>query len=213
MRDSAEVVTGSLPPLLFFFQWPPGHIAIVCAYAATHASTIAERAPIGWMSIPVCHQLVAAPSGSQPPVIGNVYGPGRGSPSTARVIVRSPRAMRSRAPIAMSLCDVEKPSDARSGCPCRLPNCSQRDHAWGYAAQLLKSARGRSVGGRCRPLLLVALPLSGDLDARPIPTSATAGSWRRTRGRYRIAVAGCYNRPVSYGSARIACAQPYGPRA
>src|SRR6516164_8441819 len=50
----------------------------------------------GTMSIPVCHQLIGAPSGNQPPEILRKYGPGRTAPSTARATVRSVRATKAR---------------------------------------------------------------------------------------------------------------------
>jgi hypothetical protein len=45
-------------------------MASVWLYADTQASTIAERAGVGMMSMPVCHQLIGEPSGSQPPDTG-----------------------------------------------------------------------------------------------------------------------------------------------
>jgi hypothetical protein len=82
--------------LVVLRQWLPGHIAIVCEYAETQASTIAERAADGITSCPSCQKLEGVPSGSQPPLICKKYGPGRTSPSTALATVRKVRATKLR---------------------------------------------------------------------------------------------------------------------
>src|SRR5215831_5337074 len=65
-----------------------------------HLSTIAERSPpVGLM--PDCHQFVEIPSGSQPPVIGRWYGPGRGWPSTALSKGRRTRPTRARVVVSI----------------------------------------------------------------------------------------------------------------
>src|SRR5262245_1629202 len=47
------------------------------------ASTTADRPRVPTGLYPCCHQLIAAPSGSQPPVTGRWYGPARKAPSVA----------------------------------------------------------------------------------------------------------------------------------